>query len=415
MTFSIGRVGTDITLDNPAKVSVNGNRVTFEQPAQTCSSLADLEWLQQQLQGLANNPDEPTVPVIWSDDTTFTGYYRVISVDTGLASASLAAFSFPWKVELERISRYATRLAESVWTISQRTGSAPTTLAIMGIPPSTYGLIQRKGSLSSATASRTGSDGALTLVYSTASGQQVMMQWGSTPANYYLGSCYVKVGSSYRYATGQMLAPDANWEIGNSLVKVVNVAASSQITVSHYSGGYRAKAYKLLAVTSSTQLDAPSAIAVLRNSPECVILRTFHSVSGSAMQVQVTHMLRRGSYIVESYMNYGNVASIGISLFKVMPVTLETSTSSSVSSVTYVQASGADASGDKYTLMTRATVTADTVNGGFSISNPASSFAFGIAADMGISAGSATVPGDSVTSLASQYNAVVDEATVVIQ
>ena len=242
-----------------------------------------------------------------------------------------------------------------------------------------------------------------------------MMQWGSTPANYYLGSCYVKVGSSYRYATGQMLAPDANWEIGNSLVKVVNVAASSQITVSHYSGGYRAKAYKLLAVTSSTQLDAPSAIAVLRNSPECVILRTFHSVSGSAMQVQVTHMLRRGSYIVESYMNYGNVASIGIGLFKVMPVTLETSTSSSVSSVTYVQASVADASGDKYTLMTRATVTADTVNGGFSISNPASSFAFGIAADMGISAGSATVPGDSVTSLASQYNAVVDEATVVIQ
>lgn len=418
MTFSIGRAGTDVTLDNPSEVSTSGSRVVFSQNAQTCSTLADLKALQQQLAGMADNSDEPVVPVIWSDNANLTGFYRVRSVDLGSYPAGYTSFVFPWKVELEPAWRYATGNFEQVATVATRSG-ASAQLAAVGVPVSSFGVTMRSGTFpgsGNAYATRTGADGAVPVLVTTTGSQKTLVGYGVTPANHYLGSCYLKVGSGNRYAVGQQVESETAWEIGNSLVKVVGTGSNSQINVSHYSGAYRSKPYKLQA--NGSDLPAASAISVLRNSPECVIFRTYHTISGSVNQMGVTYMLRRGSIIVECTMSHAPVTGYGITSSKIVCATSEAGTSSTSSGLTYIQASAADGAGNKYTLIAgtqpagSGALSADTVNGGLSLANPVSYFVFGITANMGGTAGSATVLGESIASLAAQYGAAVNQIQV---
>lgn len=418
MTFSIGRAGTDVVLDNPSAVSTQGNRVVFSQNAQTCANLTDMRALQQQIAGMEGNTDEPVIPVIWSDNAYFTGFYRVTNVDVGSYPAGYSSFVFPWRVELEPTWRYGVGSFEQVSTISTRTGAAAL-LAATGLPVSAFGVTVRSGTLTSggsAYATRTGADGTVPVLCAVAGSQRTLIGYGSTPANHYLGSCYLKVGANTRYAVGQQVESETAWEIGNSLVKVSGTGSNSQINVQHYSGSYRSKPYKLQA--NGSDLPAASSIAVLRNSPECVIFRTYHTITGSPNQASVTYMLRRGSIILECTMAHAPVTGYGITAFKVVCATTEAGTSGTSSSLTYVQATAADGAGDKYTLIAgtqpagSGALTADTANGGLNLANPVSYFAFGVTANMGGTAGSTTVLGESIGSLAVQYGAAVNQIQI---
>lgn len=418
MTFSIGRAGTDVVLDNPGGVTTQGNRVIFTQNAQTCANLTDMRALQQQLAGMADNPDEPVVPVIWSDNAYFTGFYRVSGVDVGSYPSGYASFAFPWRVELVPMWRYSAGSFEQMATIGTRRG-ASAALAVAGLPVGAIGVAVRSGTFTSGGAAyttRTGADGIVPVLGSAAA-QRTLVGYGSTPANHYLGSCYLKVGANTRYAVGQQVEDETSWEIGNSLVKVSGSSANSQINVQHYAGAYRSKPYKLQ--VNGADLPAATSRAVLRNSPECVIYRTYHTISGgSPNQVAVTYVLRRGSIVLECTISSAAITGYGVTAMKIVCATTEAGTSGTSSGLTYVQATGADGAGDKYTLMAgtqpagSGALTADTANGGLNLANPVSYFAFGVTANMGGSAGSATVIGEGIISLTAQYGAAVNQLQV---
>lgn len=416
MTFSIGRAGTDVVLDNPSEVSTRGDRVVFAQNAQTCSSLVDLRALQQQLAGMADNPDEPVVPVIWSDNAYFTGFYRVAAVDVGSYPASYTSFAFPWRVELEPAWRYSTGNFEQVATVATRTG-ASARLAAMGLPVSAFGITLRSGTFpgsGDAYSSRIGADGIVPILATTTASQKTLAGFGCTPANHYLASCYLKVGANNRYAVGQQVEAETAWEIGNSLVKVVGTGSNSKIVVSHYGGFWRPKTYKLQA--NGADLAAASSISVLRNSPECIIFRTYHTIDSSVNQMAVTYMLRRGSLILECTMSHSPITGYPISSAKVVCDTTEAGTAGTSSGLTYVVATAADANGDKYALIAgtqpAGTLSTDAVNGGLTLTSPTSYFVFGIGADRGSGAGSASTVGDGIASLAAQYGAAVNQIQV---
>jgi hypothetical protein len=86
MTIQIGRWGLGtLTLPNPDRIIRNGNQVAIEGWAGAVqgagvTTRAQMLVLRDQFANLSG-PDEPTVPLVYSYDSTFDGYYEVVSAN----------------------------------------------------------------------------------------------------------------------------------------------------------------------------------------------------------------------------------------------------------------------------------------------------------------------------------------------
>jgi hypothetical protein len=107
MTIAIGRAGwdTSLTLNSPRTWSSNGPEVDLAGTL-TASTLGRLIVARAQLNGLIDNPDEPVVPVVWSADTSVTGFYEVLDGGVAMPPRGLAALKLDYRLRLRKVSTY---------------------------------------------------------------------------------------------------------------------------------------------------------------------------------------------------------------------------------------------------------------------------------------------------------------------
>lgn len=185
----IGRVGGDLEVQSVASESWDGGRVTVALVLRA-ATLADLLALREQVLGLADNPDEPVVPVIVDGDDRLTGFYTVGSVSVEDPAGAHAFLQLSGSVQLERVSGASAPLIEARTVFAQRSGSYTATSwqAVSG----TAAGYSAGGTVTDATRS---TDTGLVRVLTGATLATARPQWWQSPDSWYDGASSLLVGS----------------------------------------------------------------------------------------------------------------------------------------------------------------------------------------------------------------------------
>ena len=134
MTFSVGQFGRDLTVQNPSRFVRSGHEVTIEGWA-IGATQEQFQALLQQCEGLKNDPDVPVVPVVYTRDIAFQGFYRIDNVSIELDPNYEKTYKFRYTMQGELISGGSSYPEiELVATGAARTGTG------LVSPPSTYSL-----------------------------------------------------------------------------------------------------------------------------------------------------------------------------------------------------------------------------------------------------------------------------------
>lgn len=323
MAYSIGRFGTDITVRNPSSVTRSGSTVTVQGHADT-SSAEKRSALMQQLQGLVNNDDEPTVPFIYSQDTSKQGYVTVTAVNTQEDPTPSGVFRFSYTVTMELVAGGLSLPELELVSIGAARANKPA-----GVTPIYWvGLNNYTRTFSTPSGSPVpGSGGALRFLDSSP-GRAVSIFTSNdlitypvtftvAPENYYYGACGLKMGASRLWTVGREIDDNPTaWTLTNGLVDIgpatddtyaVNVkcrngsGADATVTTYNLEIGYitAGPTWNTFDLGSSTV--SLVMITCLRNSPEETrIMLTWGvpelvGVSTTFQRLQLTISLRRGA------------------------------------------------------------------------------------------------------------------------
>lgn len=297
MTLQIGRVGLDVTLGEPSikwtekgdQVSVSGNYFA--------STQADARIIRQQLLGYDTNEFEPTVPVVWSTETTRTGYYRISEVSVDTVPETFLGY-VPFSLSMTRVQGYASPKTESIFEGADRTSKpggvttgawcAITTAAANAANSPTGG---------SASTTRTASGATLTFVNLNAYASTLTST--ILPANWYDGAATLTAGG--KVVVGRQIAPGnaAAWQIDNGLLKIVPGSGHMLDLYIWSAGAWVGPTGFMVGSGGGSMADAgtPSSVTVLRNAPEEVTIRL---LAGTSFNIEYTIdlSLRRGSRFV---------------------------------------------------------------------------------------------------------------------
>lgn len=394
--FRIGRLFSDYDVDITS-ASLSGNRMSVSGDViLTGSSKVDQgKAIREQILAMQDNVDEPFVAVQWSQDTTFNGFYRVRSIGCDIGQMHLVEGYLPWSADLDRVTAGQSPPLESVASWQLRTNNRSVTSGTFstqaiwqwGAPGAVFDLGPTSGSVSGLL---TGLSGPLTLAtgfgtaYITA-GVTVpangTMGWSVDPASYYDAACTVT--TDYGTATDQLVFgrradTTTNWMVSNGMVRFFVEPANETLTVEHWkSGAWRqANATNYRFQWAGTTIDYQT-MTVLRNSPECVVVRLGCRIASTLMRVYVDLMLLRGSAMVYGYMAIPS----GITGWSYSG-TLGIQTTASVAATAVTggfRATTADANSLQYVLVTGAPACTDTLATGRTVTTAASStLSFGI-------------------------------------
>jgi len=415
MTLSIGRCGLDVTCDEVETLDMDGRSVRLS-GILYASSLADVKVLRQQLLGHVDNPDEPVVPVAWSEDSSIDGFYKVRAASVGTTAVSYAANWFPFSVDLERIhGTTITCLAEAIQTVALRTNSyGITTASWVALPFTNYsGILPAwiRNATTTSSALQTASSGEATMYTADATslypGASVMAL-NTPPSEWYTGACRVEVGSSSRKAVGRDIINDlSNWRISNGMVRVIgNGTTGSQLDIQWHNGSswsstksfeitYGGAAYTGYGV-------APRSVNILRNSVERVTVRLSVNI------ITIDLSIRRGARCVEVNVSYNNGISTLAHGVK------RTSVEAATALTGGIRATSNDGDGNRYVITAGGSgaITNDLVNGRMYLSGTAAtSWQFGISSEIG---GSGAASFSTAQSQVYQYMAVWNETLRVV-
>lgn len=414
MTLSIGRCGLDVTCDEVESLDMDGRSVRLS-GILYASSLADVKVLRQQLLGHVDNPDEPVVPVAWSEDSSIDGFYKVRSASVGTTAVSYAANWFPFSVDLERVHGTTIAcIAEAIQTVALRTNSYGITTAswvalpfVQSFTPLTA-FIRNSSTTVAVQTARLGEStmytGDATALFPGSATMQIVIP----PSEWYTGSCRVEVGSSSRKAVGRDIVNDlTNWRISNGMIRVIgNSTTGSQLDVQWHNGTswsatksfevtYGGAAYTGYGV-------APRSVHILRNSPERVTVRVMVNT------VAIDLSIRRGSRTVE----------VGVALVDGISTLAHGVKRTSVEAATAltggIRATSNDGDGNRYVITAGGSgaITNDLVNGRMYLSGTAAtSWQFGISSEIG---GSGAAALNTAQSQVYQYMAVWNETLRVV-
>lgn len=317
MTITIGRG----SFNDPRKIRHSGDAMLVELDIHGVT-VANAKSQRDQILGLSRNRDEPIVPVVWSLDDTYDGYYAIGRSDVEPMTRYLSTGHMTASVELYRLPSYHQPLVEVVATVAKRSTAVST--------PANADL---DWTIALPAASEWVSGGspfdASPFVRSTDTGDLIVLSDDTTPdvagtyvlaasipaADYYDGACVIKYynGEEYRTVVGRQIPTNDPSEIlfDNGIVRFVLSASSDRIFVSGWGSngwesvdsfelspgrvGVRDTAYQL------------KACSIISNSPQCVTLEYLWNVyvetlplPGSLMpeaNMKFTVTLRRGSHI----------------------------------------------------------------------------------------------------------------------
>lgn len=413
MTLQIGRAGLvdSLTITGPQDWRISGNRHRISGVMKS-SSLANTKALRDVMVAQVGE----VIPVTYSTDSSYDGFYRCLDADVD-ARHRLGSLQgdglFDFQVDLELIGTYSSAefqglidnqlkandhgliSSEVNWWHSPPIGSIAYT---NGDTAGNTGLI-----------SRTGEDGDSTVAVGI---PDTSPQWTVSPANYYKGGCYVKVGGYERAGKDVPLDAD-DWELGNHLVKVTpgltTGSSNGQIEVAHYdaSAFVTAKAYTIK-YSGSSAIPSWDKMRIIFNNPElCVIELVQEGNEGGGNQFTRHNLrlgVRRGGLMVFGYYYYDGAAAT-FSLDRSSTEAGTAVTPTGASSAMAIRATSNDADGNRYVIGSSKTNTADTTNGGIDFAST-SSFDFFISSEID---GSSAQTQDQAGNQCLQYLAVSNE------
>ena len=231
----IGRFGLDIETTEIDVWDMGGDRVQVSGEIY-CTSVAQALAARQQVLGLADNDDEPLVPVAWVEDSSLDGIYEVVSSKAETAQMTLTNGVLPWSVVLRRPRGSASMIVEHILNGAGRDG-------YFGVlTPRYWGSVRGSSTWSSSTGLPTTTTGTRTPYNASIMGleQQNIIEHSSLadstvtsyapPSTHYYGAVTLKTGTSLYTQIGRQIAntPD-DWEIDNGLVKITNPANTDHV------------------------------------------------------------------------------------------------------------------------------------------------------------------------------------------
>jgi hypothetical protein len=371
MTLTIGRFSTP----DEATVDQSGNSVTFGFHLRPTVASDDDHFhaLVQQVLGLVDNEDEEVVPVTWSQDATFDGFYRVSSVSVPNSPIRIRdGIVLNCSITLERLRGYANPYFEvttqAVVLTNGHSITTPTTVVGYNVAlTSSYFRPDLRPSLTGvSTANRhdeIGQGTDISQVYRLAAPlTATQFRFAGNPARYYYGACKIEIkyGSTWYVAIGrQVPGPLTTWRLTNGSIRFTfasGQALAVEIWSSTSVSWESAPTGALHAIDTSGTFapahDADTAIwlqpEILRNGPEHVIVR----VNGSSRSF--TYSLQRGAYLMRCSWTDATAVKYGFAFNGTVAMTALTGGAYQTSN---------DANGNRMVFGTAAARTNDLVNG----------------------------------------------------
>lgn len=388
MTFSLGRFGLQHTGVGVTSWSVDGNVVRAAGWMRD-ATLLDLKGLREQGLGLVNNPDEPEVPCVWSDDTSQTGFYQVLdfSCEYDLASTLTLRDGYywlDWTATLRRVAGYVAPDVEEVLAGGLRSNSHSITTTetrpALGIVSTAKGFYPNVAATEEYLVDTADGGDIFHLDHGTGGSRNTFFdaraRYYLAPADWYKASCSLQVGGQTQ--VGRNIANDpTEWTLSNELVKV-RPGASGALEVYWWDGTSWDMISFQAAVGGTAWTDTPYAITALRVSPACTVIRLHidYQVGGEPNQRRMIDLaVRRGMRWVEGYINVpGRSSTYGIQ---------RTATEASTAITGGIRATSNDANGNRFVLAAPAALTTDLVNGQIRRSSSDESFSFMIGCAVG--------------------------------
>jgi len=308
----IGRVGRDVNL----RVSRWDDRDRTTQVEFSVRGIGHsaATTLRDQLLGYVNSPDEAFVPVLWDDDPSVAGYYRVLSVSVTPHRAGAFLGYYAFAVTIERVTGYAAPLIElhSLGTVRTNEHSSATATQSYCFPAAAQSiafLSEASGSFIPFAAARTreGARGDV-LSYDQLASQRYTAQFYVDPAGYYDGAATVLAGDDLAVVVGRQVpnTPDS-WRVTNGLFEVEpDGSGGFGLRCRMFLDGAFTDWVPFSIISSGVLLDprvplpAPHTITILRNGPEEVAIRLLTAApsafTGNAYSpIYVDISLRRGA------------------------------------------------------------------------------------------------------------------------
>jgi len=362
MSMTIGRCA--ITEDPDAgSLRQRGDEVSFDSMI-VGSSVDEMKARVQQLRGLMDNVDETVFPFTWSEDSTFDGFYTDIRVDVSDAPVMYTTGACPFSITMRRVAVNPTfeivaSYVERTNSSSMGAGAARPALAIpyAGNEYGWSGATNRE--------TRTVGDGSASSIWWQQNGNAApvassFLRWSASAASFYVGAASVEVshGGTFYPVHGNAVAGDATWRLSNGLLRISKGSTTGNLKVEAYDGtsAWDSIEYRFGAA-GSLFAQALSGFVVLRNTPECCVVRFLSSTAGAGVDTQyVTLTLHRGAYYVECTQH-----SITGTAYAHM---VERATAEAATAVTSgIRATANDAAGNKYLLFSTVATTNDLVQG----------------------------------------------------
>ena len=419
MSLTIGRV----VLADPDEVKVSGDQVDFTVEMSN-TTLQDLKAARQQLAGLVNNPDEEAIPVIWSEDSTFDGFYRVLNVSIPSSPTMLTNFYVPpATISLRRVGGYANPWFELVTQAVVRTNghgiTAPSTIIATTPAVSTLSgdIVDLYPSITAGSPnSRTISNGFTIGVYRrTAPITVTSVRYSALASSFYLGGATIELqyGTSTWYpvvgyqtydhgATSFLGTPVSAWRISNGIIRLTSTtvptsAGAGILEIWDNVAGAWETTTQTVSWTSSGGIGnlgsnvVIKALVVVRNSPEQVTIRVQTAAKSETWTIQRGAHFAMCTVYDPSLNTPGNPGyRLGFS-----------GTGVAGTSITGgIRQTSNDASGNRLVLATNTARTAITADTAIQPTSQSHSSTYMIGIELG---GSSAVAGDTAADLVEQF------------
>jgi hypothetical protein len=363
MSFTLGRAS--FTNDLTA-ITHNGDRLSIRFDILP-TTLAEAKVLRQQVLGLADNPDEPVVPLTWSADSDYDGFYRVLGARVDPVLAYQTNRLMRCAVDLERVGGgYKQAEIDGVAVVSVRsfTNSTPDVLdrkyTVAGFP-SSADWREFEGDLD-LSISRTGEFGTSASWYddTTPNTDKVILARAYIDAaDYYDAACRVEqdVSSTWYEVVGDQATTTtpAELRISNGLARISH--DGSDWLLEAWESGPGWETVGTFDLNTSGGVLTPYSPTIVRNSPEAVTLHYLIDGNVDVDNGRLTLTLRRGSLSVEATLERIAASPNALSI--------DHSTTSAATTTTggLFEATGGGTAGHRWVLATEAAYSTDTTNG----------------------------------------------------
>lgn len=376
MTFTLGRASLAA---GPAVIRHSGDTVEWDFDIDSDTTSGDLvhaQVLRQQLLGLVGNDDEPVVPVTWSDDSDFDGFYRVLAVTIDPVTTYLDHGLMRCNVRLERISGgfavapvEITLLAPGRETDHTNANTSSTPFGAFAsdsdyLLPSPFG---------SGTAVESADGDTLRFFANTIPAVGVYtIRYFARPARHYWGAATLEVlrdGTWYAVVGRQLPSGVERWRLSNGQIRVSlsgtstgdlvferwRTASSAWQEVGTLQRGTHSSGFSQTAYFGAMTIDSVLTYTepvVLRNDPHGVVVRSYQEAGRSE-----TFRIQPGRESIDMTLHNFSAQDHALSFG-------ETATVLSTFSTSYgIRRSSTDANGNAWFVACAHDVTEDTTNG----------------------------------------------------